>query len=373
MSVATILEQFHQIATNPGAQKKKYLDQGKKVVLMAPVYTPEEIIHSMGCVPIAAWGADIELHESKRYFPAFICSIMQSIVELGMKGTYDGVSAIVIPSLCDSLKVLGENWKYAVPSIPFIPMTYPQNRKPTYGEEFTRAGYRKVIGLLEEATGITFADEKLAESIKVYNEHNQVMRDVEEVLAGHSEITASQRNDIFKSAGFMLKEEHTALAKELLEELRKAPETADKIKIMTTGILADSPSLLSIIEENDFQIVCDDVAAESRQYRTDAPEAETALDSLAKKFCQMDNCSILYDVEKKRVQMIADQAKKYGAKGVVLILTKFCDPEEFDYPLIRRACVAEGIPVLLIEVDRQMTDYAQARTMLEGFRDMLAC
>lgn len=46
---------------------------------------------------------------------------MQSLVELGMNGVYDGCSAIVIPSLCDSLKVVGQNWKYAVKDIPFTP------------------------------------------------------------------------------------------------------------------------------------------------------------------------------------------------------------------------------------------------------------
>ncbi len=107
----------------------------KKVVACVPVYTPEELIHSMGLVPMGAWGADIELKESKKYFPAFICSIMQSILELGIKGEYKGISAIVIPSLCDSLKCLGQNWKYAVKDIPFIPMTYPQNRKPEAGKK----------------------------------------------------------------------------------------------------------------------------------------------------------------------------------------------------------------------------------------------
>lgn len=100
--------------------------------------------------------------------------------------------------------------------------------------------------------------------------------------------------------------------------------------------MADSPSLLQILDDNGLQVVCDDIAAESRQYRTDAPEAATALDSLAEKFAAMDNCSVLYDVEKKRVHQIVEDAKAADAKGVILVLTKFCDPEEFDYPLSKK-------------------------------------
>ncbi|MBQ6315362.1 MAG: 2-hydroxyacyl-CoA dehydratase, partial [Mogibacterium sp.] len=112
--VQDTLKKFHEAATSPRKQMEKYLAEGKKVVLTAPVYTPEELIHSMGFVPMGAWGADMELNRSKEYFPAFLCSIVQSILEMGIKGGYKGASAIVIPSLCDTLKTLGENWKYAV-------------------------------------------------------------------------------------------------------------------------------------------------------------------------------------------------------------------------------------------------------------------
>ena len=326
MNKQELLACFHEAVADPRKLMDKYLAEGRKVVLTAPVYTPEEIIHSMGMVP------------------AFICTIMQSIVELGIKGVYDGASAIVIPSLCDSLKVIGQNWKYAVKGIPFIAMTYPQNRKPAFGHTFTKAGYEYVIRGLEEATGLKFDDEKLAESIEVYNAHNAAMRALVPALAAHSEITCAQRSDIFKSAFFMRKEEHTALVNELLAVLEAEAPAEDKIRIMTSGILADAPGLLEILDDNGMQIVCDDVAAESRQYRTDAPaEGETALDRLASKFCA----------------------------GVLVVLTKFCDPEEFDYPLIKRACAEAEIPCVLIEVDRQMVNYEQARTAIETFKDLL--
>lgn len=371
MTTQELLKKFHEIASQPAKQKDNYLASGKKVVLTAPVYTPEEIIHSMGMVPMGVWGADVELSEAKSYFPAFICSIMQSILELGIKGKYEGVSAIVIPSLCDSLKVIGENWKYAVPSIPFIPMTYPQNRKPAYAAAFTKAGYERVIADLEKATGTTFDEASLNASIHVYNKHNAVMRDLSEVLAKHGEITAAQRSDVFKSAFSMLKEEHTALVEAFIQCLNEEEAMESKVKIMTTGILADSKGLLDIIDAFDLHIVVDDVAAESRQYRTDVTDLGKGLDSLADKFSHIDNCSVLYDPEKKRIDMIVDNAIKYGAKGVIVVLTKFCDPEEFDYPLIKKACDAAGLPILLIEVDRQMGNFEQARTMIETFKEII--
>ncbi len=55
----------------------------------------------------------------------------------------------------------------------------------------------------------------------------------------------------------------------------------------------------------------------------------------------------------------------------MVLLTKFCDPEEFDYVMVKKACDGAGIPMIQMEVDRQMVNYEQAGTMMEAFKDML--
>lgn len=366
------LQAFHKIASSPKEQLKKYLAEDKKVVICAPVYTPEEIVHAMGMIPMGTWGADIEIKEAKTYFPAFICSVMQSVLELGIRGEFEGASAIIIPSLCDSLKCLGENWKSSVKNIPFIPMVYPQNRKADFGKAFTKAGYERVIADLEKATGQSFDDAKLTASIEIYNQHNAVMRQLSDILNDYPEITAVDRNVIFQSAFYMEKSEHTALVKGLISELTKTEKTANnKIKIVTTGILVDADDLLQIFDDNDMQIVADNVASESRQYHVDAKPAATALDSLSCKFADMDNCSVLFNVDKAIAQYTVDLVSKYQAKGVIFVMTKFCDPEEFDYVMIKKACEEKNIPVLLVEIDRQMTNYEQVRTAVETFKEIL--
>lgn len=374
MSVQELLSKFHDVAAHPRKQMDAYIAEGRQVVLTVPYYAPEEIVHAMGLIPMGVWGGDLPLQKSKEYFPAFICSVLQSILELGMSGTYDGASALIVPSLCDSLKCLGQNWKYAVPAIAFIPMTCPQNRDTDEGRAFIRAGYERVAAELEQAAGARLDDAALARSIQIYNAHNAAMRELDEALAHHPELSAAARSDIYKSAFFLEKGEHTTLVRQLLAELKNAPGTESKLPVMTSGILCDAPGLLEIFDDLGLQIVADDVTAESRQYRTDAPEAPEALsslDALAEKFARTGSCSVLYDVEKKRAKLIVDTAKARGAKGLVLVLTKFCDPEEFDYVIIKKACQAAGLPVVLLEADRQMSDYGQARTALETFRDIL--
>lgn len=370
-----VLNRFHEVASSPQAQMQKYLSEGKKVVLTVPYYNPDELIASMGFVAMGVWGADMELERAKEYCPAFLCSIVQSILELGIKGKYEGASAIVVPSLCDTLKTLGQNWKYAVKDIPFIPMTYPQNRKPAYGIAFTKAQYNEqIIPALEKAGG-KFDEDALEEQIAIYNKHNQLMRKADELMAKHPEITAMQRSDVFKSAFAMEKSEHSALLEEFIAELEAAPAATPEMGIVVSGILTDSAELNKIFDDMGMTIVADDVAAQSRQYMVDAEEGTgDGRQALADKFAAMDYCSTLYvkDKVKPHIANIIEKAKARDAKGVVVVLTKFCDPEEFDYPLIKKACDEADLPLTLVEVDRQMVHFEQIRTNIETFRDVLS-
>lgn len=367
-----LLVQFEEIANSPRKQLDQYLAQGKQAIGVVPVYTPEEILHSMGYVPFGMWGADIEVRDAKAYYPSFICSILQSILELGIHGAYRGLKAIVIPSLCDSLKSLGQNWKYAVEDdILFIPMTYPQNRANEVGRAFTKASYERVIEDIEKHIGGKFDDNALQKSLDIYNEHNRLMRELSLKLSEHDQITAYQRRNIFKSAHFMLKEEHSELVKEFLSELETLEKSTKKVRVITTGILADSPNLLAIFDDNNMTIVGDDIAHESRQYRTDSLNGDTALEKLVDKFANMGCCSVLYDKDRKRADMLRDMAKERNADGVIVLMTKFCDPEEFDYVCIKNTLDDANIANVITEIDRQMVNYEQTKTTLETFKEMI--
>ncbi len=371
--IKSILSQLDCVAKNPRRQLDMIIDGGKNVVGCLPVYCPEELVYAAGMIPFGIWGADgKELSKAKLYFPAFICSVLQSALELGLEGAFDRMKAVMIPVLCDSLKCMGQNFKAGVPQVEFLPVIHPQNRKTEAGQEFLRSQYMKLRKRLGEI-GTPISDEKLAEAINIYNNHRRVMREFSETAAKHPElISASERSAVIKSGFFMDKAEHTKLVERLNLLCGAEPVVPwDGKRVIVTGILADSSSLLSIFEKNGIAVVGDDVAAESRQFRTDVPVTKDPIEGLARQFADMEGCSVLFDPEKKRGDMIVKLAKERKADGVIVLLTKFCDPEEFDYPFLKRAFDAAGIPSILIEVDRQMVNYSQAETAVEAFREML--
>lgn len=372
-----LLDQFCEIANSPRKQLDQYLAQGKKAIGCFPYYVPEEIVYAADMVPFGIWGQTGGIiNEAKEYFAAFYCTIAQLNLEMGLNGTLDGLSGVIAPSICDTLRPFTQNFRVACPQFPFMFLAHPQNRKKDYGIAFTIAQYKNIKNKLEEIGGKAISDESLKNAIKVYNDSRASRRRFVKLAGQHPEIiTPTQRNAVLKSAYFILKSEHTVLLNELNDLLEKAPASEwNGTKIVTSGIVLDSPSLLKIIEDNSMAIVADDIAHESRAIRVDVPEnEEDPIRALALQFAEQDYDTILYDPEiNKRPGYIVDKVKESGAQGVVIMMMQFCDPEEMEFPSLKKALEQADIPYVKIGIDQQMTNFGQASTSLQAFSDVLS-
>lgn len=359
---------------NPRARLDHYLRQGKKVIGCFPAYTPEELVHASGMIPIGLWGGQTELMRAKSYLPAFACPIMQSNMEFGLSGAYQGLSAVIIPTLCDTLRCMTQNWRFGVPGIPMIPIVYPQNRRSPASVDYLISEYESVLTMLSTITGQMMNEKALYNSIEIYNEHNAVMREFAQTANEHLDIvTPRVRHAVMKSAFFYEKSEHSAIVREILAELKKLPFYVHPgKKVILAGILCEPDELLDILEENGFAVVGDDLAHESRQYRTDTPaKGGGSLKRLALQWNSRTGCSLIHEDGKPRGKMLIDLCKHSGAGGVISCMMKFCDPEEYDQPYYEGDLRGAGFPCLSIEIDQQNTSYEQARTRIETFREML--
>ena len=207
-------------------------------------------------------------------------------------------------------------------------------------------------------------------SSAIYNENRQVMREFVKVAADYPQIIDPvSRHAVFKSRMFMLKEDHTALVKELIAELKALPvEPWDGKKVVVSGILLEPNELLDIFNEFKIAIVDDDLAQESRQIRVDVLDGEEApLYRMAKAWQQMYGCSVATDTKKGRGKMLMSKVAKANADAVIVAMMKFCDPEEWDYPVMYREFEEKGVKNLMIEVDQEVSSFEQVKTRLQAF------
>lgn len=367
------LSVLQELAANPKAAFSRFVSEGKKVIGCMPYFCPEELVWAAGMVPFGLMGAETQVREAKRYWPAFICSMLQTILELSLRGSYEGLTAVMIPALCDSLKGMDGNWRHGVGGIPVIQVAHAQNRKSPAGIAFTASQYRRIRDQLEAFAGHPITDERIAEAVAVYNDRRAVMRRFITAIAQRPGlITPSQRSAVFKSAYFMDVCAHADAVSALTALIEQTPDAPFQgIRLVTSGITVDHSGFLKILDETGVAIVDDEVTTESLRFRADVPVTDDPIVGLAQQLSEIEGCAVLFDPGKRRGTMLVELVRHNNADGVLLVQTKFCDPEEYDYVPIKRMLDKAGIRHLLIEIDLQTTDNGQARTALEAFCESL--
>jgi len=372
--IQEIISALENKANHPAqAVKASMKETGKKAVGCFPYYTPDEIIYAAGLLPVGLWGGQTDIKLADKYLQSFCCSIMRINVEQGIRGAYDFLSAVVLPAYCDTMKCICDNWLIAVPGTHLIPMVYPQHRRIQAGFDYLVDEYRRVQAEFERIAGRKISEEDLEASIAVYENYRKTMREFTAIVAKYPlTLNAKTRHLVIKAAYFMDKKIYTALVGELLDELNKLPaEKYDGIKVVVTGILAETDALLDAFVENRMVFVADDLAQESRQFRTATRTGGKPLERLAYRIIDHEGCSLLYDEAKSHGKLLLDLVRDNKADGVVVTMMKFCNPEEFDYPIYKKELDAAGVPVLYLEIEQKMDSAEQVRTRIQSFAEMI--
>ena len=370
----TLLARCEEIAASPAAQLKKAAAAGRRVIGVMPYFCPEELAYAAGMLPFGLWGAQMQANLSKRYFPAFYCSLAHTTLEMGLRGDLDALTAIMIPISCDTLKGMAVNWKYGVgEKVPVVNVNFGLNRRLPATVDYNVAQLRQILRQLEGLAGRAVSARELAAAVAVYNDNRAACLRFADLAGKHPQLVSpAARSAVFKAGYFMDRAEHTALVGQICDALEAAPEQPwDGLRVVTTGILADMPELLKILEASRIAVVADQVAHESVANRTPTPVTDDPLVGVAQRLGQLEGCSVLFDPDKQRGRELVRLAQENRADGVLWVAAKFCDPEEYDFVPARRMLDKAGIPLLSVEVDQQMVNYEQARSAVETFAEIL--
>ena len=94
-----------------------------------PVYTPVEIFHAAGMLPVglAGGGNRMEIAHADARFQSFVCSIVKSTLEQGMTAALADFDALVFHSICDPARNLASVYQRNFPEKQIEYIHFPQN------------------------------------------------------------------------------------------------------------------------------------------------------------------------------------------------------------------------------------------------------
>lgn len=368
--IRELLSGFETISKSPKKLLHEYIANGEKVIGCF-YYTPQPLVTALGMVPMGLWGGQVNPQVAGKYSPIFTCSILRSCMEYGMTGEYEGLSAVLMPILCDTFRGTCGAWRAGV-NIRLIPFVPPQNRKDPGAADYLIEEYKYVKSELESVAGKTVSNEELRAAIRLYNRRNAAVREFCEAAVSHLDvIDAVSRHHVMKALTFLKPEAAIEKVTALTEALNELPvyNWTGK-KVILTGITAEPDELLAGFTANHVAVVGDDLMQESRLYRTDYPAANSAIESLALQWLAIRGCSLAHDDNNTaRGDQLVEMAKRTGADGVVYCMMRFCDIEEYDQPAVLKTVRDADLMAFSIDIDQSTAVSGQALTQIQAYAE----
>jgi len=185
--------------------------------------------------------------------------------------------------------------------------------------------------------------------------------------------------EVVLAASFLPREEHSLLVRALLgsasetgfEDKEAAQGGADPVRVHLTGIMARPAAIPAVLEELGVRVVGDDLGLGSLYYATEVPEGGSPLADLAEGYLRYPPCSTVHPSSPGRATELIRRVRHTGAEGVLILATKFCEPEFFDVPQLKEDLQEAGIPSILLETELGMATPGTIRTRVEAFVETL--
>ncbi|MBI1992994.1 MAG: 2-hydroxyacyl-CoA dehydratase [Deltaproteobacteria bacterium] len=347
---------------------------GSKVVGCYPVYTPFEIIHAAGMLPVGIIGAGnrLEIAHADSRFQSFVCSIVKSTLELGLIGNLESIDGIVFHSICDPARNLASVFKRNFPKLQVEYIHFPQNMASPHTVNYLAAEYRTLKSNYERLAGRPVTDDDLRKSIRVYNEQRKLIGQLYRMRREAPQNLSTLETYVLTRIGTLIPpEEHIGLLKEAIAAARERDERPkDRIKVVLEGSFCEQPPLELIegLEAAGCYILDDDFLLGWRFFKQDIPSEGDPVENLARAYLDQSVYSgVKHDTREAKSKHLIDKVRETGASAVVILAAKFCEPALFDYALYRRALEKEGIPHLYLEFEEKMWIFDKARTEVETF------
>lgn len=360
-----IFESRHELAIQ---WKEK---SGGKVVGMMCKYVPEEMIHAAGALPVFITGTTGELSNVNEYLQENTCPYMRSCLECGLSGQYDYLDGLVVTHSCDVMSKMHDFWKNRtqVPSVFLLDFPHKVNENTLI---FFRQILERFKGFLEESFQTTVTDEALSKSIQVYNQYRDLLRRIYRLrIKSPTPLTGLESLSVVLATMMMRKEEAIGLLTELLKEIEMRKDLSfEGVRIMITGTDVDDLDFFSLLEECGTTIVTDDLCTGSRYFWKSVDEDYHPLDALARRYLANIPCSRTGPSE-ERYEHIAQLAKEYRVRGIIMPILNFCDAHSFDSPFVLERLKGNGIPIRKVEIDHTAGGLEQIRPVIEAFVEML--
>lgn len=364
------LKRLLEMRQDPYAKARAWKEStGGKVIGFFCCLAPEEIIHAAGSLPVRITGENRTPSKSGAHLQNYCCSLARTGLDMVLDGELSFMDGTVFVHTCDTMMRLSDIWRlnagFAVHGDVVLPVRFegPSAREYAYKElAHFRTKMEEFLGPMDDAA--------IQESIETYNRNRRLLAEFYALRRENPGIVpCDQALWVTTSSALMEKSEHNAILEEILADLKTpgaGAESDGKVRLFGIGSVMDQWDFLKMVEDVGGTVVDDDFCNGRRYFDTEAPEGIDPIESIAERLWERQSCPCKHRTDRDRAACLTDRVAESGAKGAIFWLFKFCEPHAFDYPHVKKALDAVGVPSLNLEIEQGSVSIEQLRTRVEA-------
>ncbi len=325
-------------------------------------YVPVELIHAAGFTPVRMLLGPPPGDAAGAFMQPFCCSFARSLLEGLADGTYDYLSAVVMPHTCDTIRNLSDLVETAAPGMRVMRLMVPTITHTPEAVDFMVEELAVLKRGLEDMAGSEISDWDLLKSIGLYNRCRSALAGLRAVNPGNRPLYAAY-------LALQLTGPEDFL--DMVKSLDASEVNAGAKRIAVVGGPVPQLEVFDLLEEYGLSVAWDDLCTASRFTTGLVAETGDPLHALAERYLFRQPCPTKLDPENRREESLIVGIKTSGAKGVVFVQQAFCEFHSFDYPGLKKRLDAEGIASVRLDLEHPFQPTGQMRTRLQAFSEML--
>ena len=367
---------LQNIVADPVAYARSYRRaSGKKIIGTVCSYVPEEIILAAGAHPIRLLGEKAAHHHAGAHLQAYCCSLVRGILEEGLSGRSDDLDGVVFSHTCDSMQRLSDIWRLNVRLGFHLDTQWPVKLHTRSAQDYALDVLAKFRDELGEALKVEITDEALKQAVVLTNRIRRALQDLyRSCQKDRGEMGTAGFNTLVRASMIMDRKAVASLLEEEASRIKGRGQAADhslRKRLFILGSTCNHTDIYPMIAAAGGVVVGDDLCTGARYFAELIDETVPAMTGIAERLINRPVCPAKHAGLESRAERLLRLVTETKAQGVVFLLLKFCDPHAFDYPYLKAAFDAAGVPCLLLEMDDAMTPGGQLSTRLEAFLEML--
>ena len=344
-------------------------DRGGLVAAVLPIHYPRALLRAFDVLPVEVWGPPkVDASYGAAHLQPYVCSVVRNALSFLQTGGLDVADMVVVPHACDSLQGLGSILiDFVRPRQPVIPLYLPRGTRES-DLAFLADEFRSLYRRLEEITHRSPSNADLMVSIQREEQADELLAQLHQ---------RRMRLGLTQIEFYRLARAREYLPAETLSERARAALTSDAapegegIPILLSGIVPEPMSLFECVAEMGGVVVADDLACCGRRLYPPGKSEDPFL-RMAESLLNAPPDPMRGSPVQERLDHLTQLCRASGAKGVVFYDVKFCEPELYDLPNLRKGLQEAGLASVTIEMDLNDQLSHQVLTRIEAFLEMIA-